>query len=208
MNNISILCVVVEESEDYLELINNLSGNYISSDITVDEKGEELEEPIIHPHKDLSAPDFSGNITFAHFVDNYEEYAGVDHIKIDTISTSKAWNVGFAAAKAKGSSHLVILNGAKNINPHIITLALEENSDKDIINLSDGGAFIVKCSSDFSANEEYKFWYADNEIFEKAVKNNSYGGYNSSFAEFEQAKIVSLNNEFDAAIEADIQKNK
>jgi hypothetical protein len=207
MENIKILCTILEESADYLKLINDLTGNYVAEPITVDEKGEELETPIDHPHKDLVAPDFSGNITFAHFVDEYNAYEGVSHVKVDTLNTSKSWNEGFAAAKAAEATHLVILNGVSNINPHQIKLALDEHSDKDVINLSDGGAFIVKCSSDFNANEEYSLWFSDIEIFEKAIKDNSYATGRYDQPEFVQAGIVSLKNEFDAAIEADIQKN-
>jgi hypothetical protein len=206
MENIKILCTILEESADYSKLINDLTGNYIAQDITVDERGEELETPIEHPHKNLTPPDFSGNITFAHYTDGYNSYEGVSHIKEDSLSTSKAWNRAFKQAQSDGATHLVILNGVSNINPHQIALALEEHSDKDVINLSDGGAFIVKCSSDFNANEEYNLWFADNQIFEWAVANNSYATGRYDQPEIIQADIVSLKNEIDAAIEADTKK--
>jgi hypothetical protein len=208
MENIKILCTILEESVDYSKLINDLTGNYVAEQITVDESGEELETPIDHPHKDLVAPDFSGNVTFAHFVDEYNAYEGVSHVKVDSMATTKAWNQGFSTAKTANATHLVILNGVSNINPHQIRLALEEHSDKDVINLSDGGAFIVKCSSDFNANEKYNLWFADNEIFEWAANNNSYATGRYDQPEIVQTEIVSLKSELDAAVEADIANSK
>jgi hypothetical protein len=202
MSKALILNTVLEESADYSQLINNLTGGYVAQDVTVDSNGEELETPIEHPHKDLEVPNFSGDVHFAHFVDSYTEAPGVSHTKFETLSTSKAWNHFFNYAKDNDYTHLVVLNGVTNINPHIISLAIDANGDKDVINISDGGAFIVNCSSDFNANEDYNIWFADNEILDWANNNNSYARNNGNFVELSQVNTTSAL--VDAAIAADL----
>lgn len=190
--SIMILNTIFNESEDFSKLINDLTGGYVANDLTVGLDGVDLEVPVEHPHKNLTPPDFSGHITFAHFVDGYSDRAGVSNLKINTTSTSKAWNVAFALAKENNYSHLVILNNVNSINPHTISLAIEAHPNKDLINISDGGAFIVKCSSDFNANEAYNVWFADNEIIKWAITNNSYAGADRNFIEFSQSQISPL----------------
>ena len=207
MTKILILNTILEESADYSKLVNDLTGGYVANDLTVDEKGDELETPIEHPHKALDAPDFSGHIRFAHFVSGYEALAGVSHVELESINTSKAWNSSFAYAKENDYTHLVVLNSVTNLNPHIISIAVQDNGDKDIVNISDGGAFIVNCSSDFNANEEYKIWFADNEILNWAAANDSYARNNESFVELSQAQNTTCNESVDAVIAADLATN-
>lgn len=204
MTNTLILNTILEESADYSKLIANLTGSYVAEDQTVDAQGQELEEPIEHPHKALVAPDFSGHIRFAHFTNDYEELAGVSHVVASELNTSKVWNESFAFAKENGYSHLVVLNGVTSINPHIISLAIENYGDKDIVNISDGGAFIINCSSNFSANEEYKLWFADNQILLAAAESGSYARNDESFVELSQAEITTNFAAVNEAIQADI----
>jgi hypothetical protein len=175
MNKILILNTILEESEDYLPMIESLSPKF--------------------------------DIAFVHFVDGYTQYEGVRHIKMDSLSTSKAWNHVFRLAKEEEYTHLAILNHVKFITPEIFDISLENNESLDVINLSDGGAFIVNCSSDFNANEEYNLWFADNEILNNARDNDSYFIFREEDIVIEQTQNTSIEELINAAIEADLELN-
>jgi hypothetical protein len=204
--NTWILSTIVEEDFDYSSLVNDLSGNYVADDIetrTTDENGEEVIEYTPHPHAGLTAPDFSGKLVFAHFSEDYVAYEGVDHIVVNEFKNTKAWNEGVAYAKSKGATHVVIMNEVTHINPYILKLAIEENSDVSVINISDGGVFIVNTAFDFAADEDYNFWFEDNNILSRAAEANSYARPAVEEPQVKQLEIKTRRAEFDIAIKAD-----
>jgi hypothetical protein len=205
--NALIANVIIEESADFSTLISDLTGNYIAEDIEVkDTQGDPTGEILQNPYKDTIALDFSGKIVFTHFNADHASHVGVESILINDFKGTKAWNILFAYAKENNYSHLVILNNVNKINPHLIKEALESNVDKDIITLSEGAAFIVKCSSNFVANEEYNFWVEDNNIINKAREEGKLGGIDSEFLDFSQAELTDIKDVFLTAVTLDQQK--
>jgi hypothetical protein len=205
--NALIANVIIEESADFSTLISDLTGNYLAEDIEVkDTQGEPTGEILQNPYKDATALDFSGKIVFTHFNADHASHAGVESILINDFKGTKAWNTLFAYAKENNYSHLVILNNVNKINPHLIKEALESNVDKDIITLSEGAAFVVKCSSNFIANEEYNFWVEDNNIINKAREEGKLGGIDSEFLDFSQAELTDIKDVFLTAVTLDQQK--
>jgi hypothetical protein len=204
--NTWILSTIIEEDFDYSSLVNDLSGNYSTEDIetrTTDENGEEVIEYTPHPHAGLTAPDFSGKIVFAHFTNEYMTYDGVDDIVINEFKSTKAWNEGVAYAKSNGATHVVIMNQVTHINPHVLKLAIDENPNVSVINISDGGVFIVNTAFNFAADEAYNFWFEDNNILSRAAEANSYARPSLEEPQIEQLQIVERLEEFDIAIKAD-----
>jgi len=204
--NTWILSTITEEDFDYSALVADLSGGYVAHDIetrTTDENNEEIIEYAPHPHANLTAPDFSGKIIFANFTSDHTPYDGIDHILIDEFKNTKAWNEGVAYAKSKGATHVVIMNQVTHINPHVIKLAIEENPDVSIINISDGGVFVVNTAFDFQADEAYNFWFEDNNILKRAMDANSYARPALEEPQIKQIDVKTRQQEFDVAIKAD-----
>lgn len=204
--NTWILSTIIEEDFDYSSLVNDLSGNYSTEDIetrTTDENGEEVIEYTPHPHAGLTAPDFSGKIVFAHFTNEYMTYDGVDDIVINEFKSTKAWNEGVAYAKSNGATHVVIMNQVTHINPHVLKLAIDENPNVSVINISDGGVFIVNTAFNFAADEAYNFWFEDNNILGKASESGSYARPAVEEPQVQQTEIKTRQAEFDVAIKAD-----
>ena len=204
MTNLFILNVIVEEDADYSQLVNDLTGGFVAADIettTKDENGEDVVSTTPHPHAELDAPDFSGKIIFAHFAEGHDELEGVEHLTVSQFKGTTAWNEGVAYAKANGATHVAILNNVDGINPHALTIGLDGNEDKSVINLSDGAAFIV--DSDFSVDETYNFWFIDNDIFSEAQENGSYGRPSIEHSAISQSELSSSKEAFSAAIDED-----
>ena len=204
MTNLFILNSVIEKDADYSQLINDLTGGFVASDIEVSEKDENGEEVVStrpHPHADLAAPDFSGKIVFAHLSNPDANLEDVDNIHVSEFKITKAWNDGVAYAKSKGATHVALLNNVVGINPHVLGMALEGNEDKSVIGLGHGGAFIVK--SDFVVEEKYNFWFVDNDIFYAAEDAGTLGFAAVEETAIVQADLTSSKEAFDAAIAED-----
>jgi hypothetical protein len=204
MTNLFILNTIIEEDADYTQLVNDLTGGFVATDIETterDENGEEVVSTNPHPHADLAAPDFSGKIIFAHFAEGHEEIDGVDHITVSKFKGTAAWNEGVAYAKSKGATHVAILNNVDGINPHVLTIGFDGNEDKSVINLADGAAFIVK--SDFSVDETYNFWFVDNDIFSQAQESGSYALPGVEQSAISQSELTSSKEAFSVAIDED-----
>jgi hypothetical protein len=204
--NTWILSPITEEDFDYSNLINDLTGGYVASDIesrTVDENGEEIIEYATHPHAGRPAPDFSGKIIFARFQNDYTNYDGVYNIDINEFKNTKAWNEGVNYAKSQGATHVVIMNQVTGINPHVLELAIQENPDVSVINISDGGVFIINTAFDFQADERFNFWFEDNNILNKASESGSYARPAMEEPQVSQIDVKTRQAEFDIAIRAD-----
>jgi hypothetical protein len=204
MTNLFILNTIIEEDADYSQLIKDLTGGFVAEDIEtkeMDESGEEVITYTTHPHADLPSPNFSNKIIFAHFSNDYQKTKGVDHITVSKFKGTTAWNEGVAHAKAKGATHIAILNNVSGINPHVITLGFEGNEDKTVVNLADGAAFIV--DSEFSVEEKYNFWFVDNDIFAAAEEDGTYGIARVEESAIVQSELTSSSEAFTEAIEED-----
>jgi hypothetical protein len=204
--NTWILTTITEEDFDYSGLVNTLTGGYVTNDIetrTTDENGEEVIEYTTHPHADRNAPDFSGKVVFARFQNDYTNYPGVYNLEVNQFKNTKAWNEGVAYAKSQGATHVVIMNQVTGINPHVIELAIEEAPDVSIINISDGGVFIVNTNFDFEADESFNFWFEDNNILNAASESGSYARPALEEPQVKQIEVKSRQAEFDVAIKAD-----
>jgi hypothetical protein len=204
MTNLFILNTIIEEDADYSQLITNLTGGFVPADIEkteVNEDGEEELTVTTHPHAGLESPDFSEKIIFVHLVDEFSEIEGADHIKASKFKGTTAWNEGIAYAKSKGATHVAVLTNVLDINPHAISLGFDGNEEKSVVNLSDGAAFIV--TADFSVEEKYNFWFIDNEIFEKAVQDGTFGRPNIEEPNVVQSEPTSSKEAFEAAIQED-----
>ena len=162
MTNIHfVIPVIAPSSQDFTQLIDQLSGGYVQEDVVI-ERFDGEEETLENPYKGIEPLDFSGNITF---VSNSEFNApqGSNLILLDEeLNIAKMWNAGIQ--NAEDATHIVVLNEVSSINPVVIKNAIDEN-DSDIINISDGGCFIVK--PHVRANEDYRLWFADIDLFER-----------------------------------------
>lgn len=202
MNNISVVIPVVDTNvQDFSALVNELQGNYVSQDITetkTDENGEEVVEVIEEtPYNSIPCPDYSGNIIFvSHSPVSTPE--GVENVVVEgELNVAKLWNAGVNHASTNGASRVVVLNEVSSINPHIFAEAVEEHSES-VINLSDGGAFIV--SPEVKANESYRWWFADVDLFE----SNETASCRKKFLDILQDNRIPVEGDLQAITEADI----
>lgn len=200
MNNIKIVVPVVDPSiQDFTNLVNDLSGGYSAEDrieVSV-EDGSEVETVIVNPYSIVENPDFSGNIIF---VSRYQIDCpeNVKNVVVDgEINIAKMWNAGIACAAEDGATHVVILNEASSVNPHMFSEAVS-NCNKPVINLSDGGCFIV--TPEVSANETFKWWFADVELF----NNNEVDIFRKEFLDLVQENRIPIEGSIKDIVEQDI----
>jgi hypothetical protein len=201
MTNIHIIIPVADPSvQDFSILVNELCGNYIPEDHTTttrDENGEEVEEVVDNPYKNSPAPDYSNKIILvSHSPINAPE--GSENVVVDgELNVAKLWNAGVAHAAANSATHVVILNEVSSISPYVFEEAAAEHSEP-VINLSDGGCFVV--TPDVEANETYRWWFADVDLF----NSNETATCRKEFIDIIQENRIPIEGDMQEIIDADI----
>jgi hypothetical protein len=201
MTDIHIIVPVANpDIQDFSNLVSELCGNYVPQDhviTTRDENGEEVEEVVENPYKDVPAPDYSNKITLvSHTAVDAPE--GADNIVVEgELNVAKLWNEGVAHAVANDATHVVVLNEVSSISPYVFADAVDE-STADVINLSDGGCFVV--APDVEANETYRWWFADVDLFE----TNNTDVVRKEFIDIVQENRIPIEGEMQAIVDADM----
>jgi hypothetical protein len=188
MTNIMIVIPVVDtNTQNFTNLIDDLSGNYVAENRieTSLEDGSEVETVVVNPYIGVENPDFSGNIILvSHSEIDCPENA--QSVVVDgDLNIAKLWNAGIAQASQNGATHVVILNEASSVNPHMFSEAVLE-CNTPVINLSDGGCFIV--TPEVTANETYRWWFADIDLF----NNNEVGYFRKDFFDLVQENRIPI----------------
>jgi len=201
MTNIYIIIPVADSSvQNFDALVNELCGNYIAQDHTTatrDENGEEVEEVVENPYKGSPAPDYSNKITLvSHSALNTPE--GADNVVVEgDLNVAKLWNAGVAHASANNATHVVILNEVSSISPYVFEEAVAEHSEP-VINLSDGGCFVV--TPGVQANETYRWWFADVDLF----NSNETATCRKGFIDIVQDNRLPIEGDMQDIVDADI----
>jgi len=201
MTNIHIIIPVADSSvQNFDSLVNELCGNYVPQDHTTtthDENGEGVEEVVENPYKGSPAPDYSNNITLVSH-SSLTPPTGSDNVVVSgDLNVAKLWNAGAAHAIQNGATHVVVLNEVSSISPYVFEEAVAEHSEP-VINLSDGGCFIV--TPGVEANETYRWWFADVDLF----NSNETATCRKEFIDIVQENRVSIEGDMQGIIDADI----
>lgn len=172
MNNIWIVVPVIDSSFDYSTLMFTLKGGYTASDIeieTIDEEGNTVITTETHPNAGMPAPNFSNKIVLVHHTAEYTPTVGATDVVVEgDFSISKLWNSGIKESFDNGATHAAVLNYISNLNPFIIEEAVSEHETADLINIADGGIFIIKTDSGLTADEQFSVYFADSDLFNRA----------------------------------------
>lgn len=204
MVSIHIIIPVADTNvQDFSGLVNELCGNYVAQDhvtTSKDENGEEVEEIKENPYKSLPAPDFSGKITLVSH-SPVSAPIGSDNVVVEGgLNVAKLWNTGIGHASNSGADRIVILNEVSSINPYVFEEAVSEHTEP-VINLSDGGCFIV--TPEIQADESYRWWFADVNLFE----NNETATCRKEFIDILQDNRLPIEGDLQEIVNSDIATN-
>lgn len=194
--NIHVIIPVADPAkQDFANLVSELCGNYVAVDhITTKADGEE--EVVENPYKNSDPVDLSGKITLVSLSAINAPEGAASLVVNGELNIAKMWNAG--VANATDATHVVVLNEVSSINPAAIVKAIQEN-DADVVNLSDGGCFVVKPS--VSADEQYRWWFADVELF----ANNETAVVRDEFLDIVQANAITIDETMQAIVDADME---
>lgn len=201
MNNIYIIIPVADPSiQNFDSLVNELSGNYVPQNHTttiLNESGEEIEEVVENPYKGSPAPDYSNKIILvSHSTLNTPE--GADNVVVrGELNVAKLWNAGLTHAVANDATHVVVLNEVSSISPYVFEEAVSEHPEP-VINLSDGGCFIL--TPEVEANETYRWWFADADLF----NNNEIAMCRKEFIDIVQENRIPIEGNMQDIVNEDI----
>jgi len=182
MNIYVIIPAVDQQYQNFDQLVSDLCGNYTPQDrVSQGFMIEGEEEAVPNPYKDAVMTDLSDKIIFVAHTE-FSAPANTESVIVEgELNVAKLWNAGIAYATSLGATHVVVLNEASSVNPNVISESISDN-DNEIINLSDGGCFVVK--PNVVADEEYRWWFADLDLFNR---------YNSAIVRNEWLDLVQNN---------------
>lgn len=199
MSNVWIVVPITSNDLDLSVFVEKMCGSYTAPEFYEkvsfnDVSGEKETELINHPYFGQTGPDFTDKIIFVNMIDQYTEYQGVVHLEsFGEINIPRLMNVGIDYAVANGAEKILVLSNPCNFDLFIINEAITNNLDKDIINISDGAAFILSSASGLRLNEDLRIWYWPEDLYNSAKE--SMGMYRSDFIDFTELIPLYVNNE-------------
>jgi len=176
MNNTWIVVPVISNSADLTSFVSNLSGGYVASETyekeTFNRETGQIEtENVPHPYAGQTAPSFADRIVFINKIPGYTEYDGVTHLEdFEDINIYRYWNTGFEYAVANGADSVILTNGIFDFDPFQLKDGYDKfaDSNKQVINISDGAMLLVSASSPLRADEQFQIWFGDNDFYRRA----------------------------------------
>jgi len=119
---------------------------------------------------------FSGRIVFINNTPEYECFDGVTHIEdLLDVNIYRWWNKGIRFAKDNGARYVFVLNDDIDITHEVAVevLSFLQKRKLAIANIADtgnggGAAWMMDLSYNLFANESFRWWYGDRELFDRA----------------------------------------
>lgn len=197
MHNIWVVVPILSNDFDLTNIVDKLSGWYIAPDTfeveNILEDGSIGNENIPHPYAGQAGPNFSNKIVFINSIDNYKKYDGVVHIEcFEEINISKFINIGIDYAISNGATHVFVLSTPANFDPFIISESILNCPDTELINISDGTAFILSSSSSLRIDESFRLWFWDNDFYR--IAEDVCKSYRSEYSKFNTMFNLNIND--------------
>lgn len=173
MENTWIVVPVKDNKTDASEIVSNLTGGFVAPEKyeikKLNPETKELEtEEVDHPYFGETAPDFTNKIIFVNFEAEFATHNGVVHLADSgDVNIYRAWNTGLDYAVANGADSVVLVNSLTDFDPFIVVEAKAklDESGAEIVNISDGGMLLVSGRSSIRADEQFRIWFGDNDLY-------------------------------------------
>ena len=160
MNNVWIVVPIGKREKYILPLLDNLN-NYL--------------EKIIFINNDV----------------NYTKFYGVNHIEdFEEINIHRWWNKGIDYAKSRGAEYIAIINDDISFPQDMIDNMINKMKERDAwvcgLAYHAGVFFIIKANSNVRADETFRWWCGDGDIFRQAMLQDKLIWYKeNNFKHFE-----------------------
>lgn len=194
---------------DLSAALNKLNGTYV-----VPEKYEALEYDAEaqtfnkiekdHPYAGKTGADFTGRIILVHLNDGYSPVAGTVQLEdFGPISIYRVWNTGAEYAFANGADSVFLFNAVLDVEP----MALQDAYDMmkadgtEVVNVSDGAVVLLSASSQIRADEQFRIWFGDNDLYDRAAEVSSL--FRADWAFVETLDQIEFDDEFKAIVAED-----
>jgi hypothetical protein len=209
MENTWIVIPVRDNELDLNDTLVKLNGTYICpegySGFEYNQETKEFAEAEKdHPHAFEVGPDFTNRIILIHLNDGYSAVAGTVQLEdFGPINIYRTWNKGIKHAFDNGADSVVLFNAVLDIDPFIISdsydLMIEE--DTEVVNISDGAVVMISAQSGIRADEQFRIWFGDNDLYRRAEGVSS--TFRADWASVTQLDNIEFDDEFKAIVAED-----
>lgn len=179
MSNTWIVVPVRSNDVDLTSFVENLRGGYIAPDMyesyAYDQEEAKMKNVLKpHPYAGQNGPNLTDKIIFVNMTSGYASYDGVINLEsFGEINIPRLMNAGINYAFENGAENVLVLSNPCDFDTFIISDAISDPDGKNIINISDGVAFIIKSASNVRLNEDLRVWFWAEDFYRTAVDYSS-----------------------------------
>lgn len=209
MENTWIVIPVRDNSLDLNVALDKLNGTYICPEKYVgfeynEETRDFIEVERDHPHALEVGPDFTNKIILVHLSPGYTEISGTVQLEdFEPINIYRVWNTGIKYAFDNGADSVVLFNAVLDIDPFILSdaydLMIVEGTE--VVNISDGAIVMISSKSLIRADEQFRIWFGDNDLYKRAEEVSS--TFRADWARVAQLDEIEFDDEFKAIVAED-----
>ena len=209
MENTWIVIPVRDNELDLNQALGKLNGTHICPEkytgFEYNQETKDFQEvEKDHPHANEVGPDFTNRIILVHLEAGYSPVSGTVQLEdFDPINIYRVWNKGIKHAFDNGADSVVLFNAVLDIDPFIISdsydLMLEENTE--VVNISDGAVVMISSNSAIRADEQFRIWFGDNDLYRRAEGVSS--TFRADWASVTQLDNIEFDDEFKAIVAED-----
>lgn len=171
-----IIAPVRDASRDISAFLASVTGNFVAPETYEVSGGMVQEEPELlpYPYFGQTPPNFSGRVVLV-APEGYPSYDGTItlHRTGERPNISADWNEGAAYAQESGATHVLFLNGPNSLDPFAVRDALN-SIQNGFVNMADGAAFMFEINAYPQADEQFRIWFADNDLFKRVTDGGAF----------------------------------
>lgn len=212
MENTWIVMPVRSNELDLGPALSKLNGTYIVPEtyeaFEYDEEAKTFNKVIKdHPHAGKTGADFTGRIILVHLNDGYQPVAGTVQLEdFDPINIYRVWNKGAEHAFANGADSVFLFNAVLEVEPMALAESYElmKSEGTEVVNVSDGAIVLLSSTSSIRADEQFRIWFGDNDLYDRAAEVSSI--FRADWTFVETLDQIEFDDEFKAIVAEDEAK--
>lgn len=208
MSNTWIVVPVRDNATDLTAFINKLAGGYVAPETfeknIFNQQNSQMEvENVPHPYAGQTGPDFTDKIILVNMTEGYTQYDNAVNLEsFGEINIPRLMNTGIEHAVSNNADNIVVLSNPCDFDPFTISEAVADIAGKNIVNISDGAAFVLPGNTTLRLNEDLRVWFWSEDIYRSA--GNPVGFCRPEFIQFSELMPLNVDTpELDAITKED-----
>lgn len=199
MPNIWISVPVRKNDVDLTDFVNKLTLGYTApakydTFNPEDPYGDQIQ--VDHPHYGADPVNFANKVVFVNMEPGYQSYAGIHGVEdFGDLNLARSINKGINYAFENGADAVLSLSGPCDLDLFAIEDNYSKLTDKDVVNFSDGVAFMIKAGSSYRMDEQFKVWFWADDFFRRLINDDKVTYQDSAYFKINELMPLTIDTE-------------